>query len=73
MLWYNVVYGWYRWRSSIKDQSLDLEAKSGHADLVLFDCGFALLLGVFGLREEHAVIASSLLGFADTAGLKRTQ
>lgn len=50
--------------------SLDLEAKSSHASLVLLDRGLALLLGVFGLGEEHAVIASGLLGFADAAGLE---
>lgn len=50
--------------------SLDLEAKSGHASLVLLDRGLALLFRVIGLREKHAVIASGLLGFADAAGLE---
>ena len=50
--------------------SLDLETKSSHASLVLLDRGLALLLRVFGLGEEHAVIAGGLLGFADTAGLQ---
>ena len=52
------------------ENELDLEAKSGHASLVLLDRGLALLLRVFGLGEEHAVIAGGLLGFADTAGLQ---
>jgi hypothetical protein len=50
--------------------SLDLEAKSGHASLVLLDRGLALLFRVFGLGEKHAVIASGLLGLTDTAGLR---
>lgn len=50
--------------------SLDLEAKSGHASLVLLNGGLALLLRVVGLGEKHAVITSGLLGFADAAGLE---
>jgi hypothetical protein len=50
--------------------SLDLETKSSHASLVLLNGGLALLLGVVGLGEKHAVIARGLLGFADAAGLE---
>jgi hypothetical protein len=50
--------------------SLDLEAKSSHARFVLLDRGLALLLRAVGLGEEHAVVASGLLGFADAAGLE---
>jgi hypothetical protein len=49
---------------------LDLETESSHASFVLLNCGLALLFGVIGLGEEHAVIASGLLGFADAAGLE---
>jgi hypothetical protein len=55
---------------SIKGHSLDLEAKSSHAGLVLFNGGLALLLGVIGLREQHAVVAGGLFGLADAAGLE---
>jgi hypothetical protein len=48
---------------------LDLETKAGHASLVLIDSRLALLGGVIGLGEEHAVIASGLLILADAAGL----
>jgi hypothetical protein len=56
--------------AKVRDRALDLEAKSSHARLVLLDRGLALLLRVVGLGEEHAVVASGLLGFADAAGLE---
>lgn len=49
--------------------SLDLEAIAEHAGLVLLDHGLALLGGIIGLGEKHAVIAGGLLVFADAAGL----
>lgn len=49
---------------------LDLEAVPSHARLVLLNCGLAFLLGVVGLREQHAVVAGGLLGLADAAGLE---
>lgn len=49
---------------------LDLESEAGHAALVLLDHGLALLGGIVGFGEEHAVIASGLLVLADAAGLK---
>lgn len=48
---------------------LDFETKAGHASLVLIDSRLALLGGVIGLGEEHAVIAGGLLILADAAGL----
>lgn len=53
--------------------SLDLEAKSSHARLVLLNCGFALLLGVVRLGEEHTVVAGGLFGFADAARLLKSE
>lgn len=50
---------------------LDLEAEASHADLVLLNHRLALLRGVIGLGEKHAVITGGLLVFADTAGLWR--
>lgn len=49
--------------------TLNLETKSRHTGLVLVDSGLAFLLGVIGSREEHAVVASGLFGFADAARL----
>lgn len=49
--------------------SLDLEAVASHAGLVLLDQGLALLCGVVGLGEEHAVIAGGLFGLANAAWL----
>lgn len=54
-----------------KNHSLDLEAESSHARLVLLNGGLALLLGVIGLGEQHAVVAGSLFGLADATGLMR--
>ena len=51
------------------EPDLNLESKPSHAGLVLLNGGFAFLRRVFGLREEHAVVAGSLFGFAHTAGL----
>ena len=48
---------------------LDLEAIPEHAGLVLLDHRLALLGGIIGLREKHAVVAGGLLIFADAAGL----
>lgn len=52
---------------------LDLEAKAGHTALVLLNCGLALLRGIIGLGEKHAVIAGGLLGLANAAGLYRSR
>src|SRR4051812_2278107 len=49
---------------------LDLEAVPSHARLVLLNCGFAFLLWVVRLGEQHAVVAGGLLGLADAAGLE---
>ena len=54
---------------SIGDASLDLEAESSHAGLVLLNCGLAFLRWVIGFGEEHAVVASGLFGLAYAAGL----
>ena len=51
------------------EPDLNLESKPSHAGLVLLNGRFAFLRRVFGLREEHAVVAGSLFGFAHTAGL----
>ena len=48
---------------------LDLEAIPEHAGLVLLDHRLALLGGIIGLGEKHAVVAGGLLIFADAAGL----
>lgn len=56
--------------NSSKYHSLDLEAKASHAVLVLLDGGLTLLLGIFGLRKQHAVIADLLLVFANAAWLE---
>lgn len=49
--------------------SLDLEPEAGHTTLVPLYHGLALLGGVVGLGEKHAVIASGLFVLADAAGL----
>ena len=51
------------------EPDLNLESKPSHAGLVLLNGRFAFLRRVFGLREEHAVVAGRLFGFAHTAGL----
>ena len=65
-----ILYGDSTAEAKRQRSSLNLEAKSSHASLVLLDRGLALLLRVLGLGEEHAVVASSLLGFANAAGLE---
>lgn len=55
---------------SIDSTSLNLESVSSHAGLVLLDQGLALLRGVIGFREQHAVIPGGLLGLTDAAGLE---
>lgn len=49
--------------------ALDLEAIAEHAGLVLLDHRLALLGGIVGFGEKHAVVAGGLLIFADAAGL----
>lgn len=52
---------------------LDLEPKASHAGLVLFDRRLALLGGIVGLGEQHAVVPGGLFVFADAAGLQSRQ
>ncbi len=53
-------------RSSV----LELEAKTGHASLVLVDNGLALARGISRLGEQHAVVSQRFFVFAHTAWLK---
>lgn len=48
---------------------LDLEAETSHAGAVLVYRRHAVLLGVIGLGEKHAIIALGLLFLAHAAGL----
>ena len=50
--------------------NLDLEPIAGHACLVLGDEVGALLLGIVGLREKHALVALSFLVGANAAWLE---
>lgn len=61
-----VVYTIY---SFTKAGALDLESVLGHAVLVLDDEVDAVFLGVFGVGEEHALIAGGLFVGADAARL----
>lgn len=54
---------------SIGIAHLDLETEAGHAGLVLINHRLALLGGIVGFREQHAVITSGFLVLADTARL----
>lgn len=49
---------------------LNLETITEHAALILVDQGLTLLGGIVGFGEEHAVVASGFLIFADAARLK---
>lgn len=53
----------------ITNPGLNLEPEPSHAGLVLVNGGLAFLRRVFGLGEEHAVVAGGLFGFAHAAGL----
>lgn len=53
----------------ITNPSLNPESEPSHAGLVLVNGGLAFLRRVFGLGEEHAVVAGGLFGFAHAAGL----
>lgn len=57
------------YQTIITNPGLNLEPKPSHAGLVLVNGGFAFLRRVFGLGEEHAVVAGGLFGFAHAAGL----
>ena len=45
------------------------EAETSHASLVLLNHWLAVLLWIGGLGEQHALVASGLLLFADAAWL----
>lgn len=51
---------------------LDLVSEVSHAGLVLVDKGHAVGSRVFGVGEEHALVALRLFFLADTAGLDNT-
>jgi hypothetical protein len=46
------------------------ETESFHTTLIFVDCGGTVLLGIFSIAEEHALVSSGLFIFADTAGLQ---
>jgi len=48
---------------------LDLETETSHAALVKVYCGKAVLLGVSGVGEEHALVTLGFFFLADAAGL----
>jgi hypothetical protein len=52
-----------------RSTDLDLEPIAGHACLVLGDEVGALLLGIVGLREKHALVALGFLVGANAAWL----
>ena len=53
----------------VRKTVLDLEAEASHAGAVLVYRGHAVLLGVVGLGEKHAVVTLGLLLLAHAAGL----
>ena len=56
-----------------RSTDLDLEAIAGHACLVLGDEVGALLLGIVGLREKHALVALGFLVGANAARLELSE
>ena len=56
-------------RVLVRRSVLDLEAETSHAGAVLVYRRGAVLLGVVGLGEKHAVVALGLLFLAHAAGL----
>lgn len=56
-------------RSLARRSVLDLEAETSHARAVLVYRRHAVLLGVIGLGEKHAVVALGLLFLAHAARL----
>lgn len=46
------------------------EPKSLHTELVFVDSGSAVLLGVFGIAEQHAFVSNRFLFLANTAWLE---
>lgn len=56
-----------------RNNPLYLKAVALHADLVFRNEVGAVLLGVFGVREEHAFVALGFLVGADAAGLDEGQ
>jgi hypothetical protein len=55
--------------TALDTPSRKLETKACHATLIFVDCRGTILLGVFGIAEEHAFVSSSFLIFAHAAGL----
>jgi hypothetical protein len=49
--------------------TLDLEPEPSHATPVLIYCRLAVLLGIGGVREKHALVTLGLFILAHTAGL----
>ena len=56
-----------------RSTDLDLEPIASHACLVLGDEVGALLLGIVGLREKHALVALGFLVGANAAWLKLSE
>ena len=52
-----------------RSSTLNLEAKAGHASLVLVDDGLAIARWVIRFREQHAVVSLGLFVLAYTAWL----
>lgn len=55
--------------ATCRARHLDLEAEPSHAAAVQVYCRLAVLLGVGGVRKEHALVAAGLLVLAHAAGL----